>query len=153
MGKRLCFAASSGGHLEELSRLAGLKDGRECFLITERGDYNDTTFCENVYLVDQINRKQINFLPAFVRLFFKCIKILRAERTGFIITTGALMGFTAALAGKLLGAKVIYIESFARVDSASLTGRLIHPFADLFIVQWEEGLSYFPKAVYSGGIF
>ena len=139
--------------MEELSRLAGLKDGRECFLITERGDYNDDTFCENVYYVDQINRRQCNFLPAFIKLLYKCIKILRAERAGYVVTTGAFMGFTAALAGKLLGAKVIYIESFARVDSASLTGRLIHPFADLFIVQWEEGLKYFPKAVYSGGIF
>ena len=153
MGKRLCFAASSGGHLEELSRMSGLKEGRECFLITERGEFNDGMFCETVYFVDQINRRQCNFLPAFIKLLYKCIKILRAERAGYVVTTGALMGFTAALAGKLLGAKVIYIESFARIDSASLTGRLIHSFADLFIVQWEEGLKFFPKAVYSGGIF
>jgi len=150
--KKICFAASSGGHLEEISRLSGVKTGRECFLITEKG-ISETNFCDKVYYVNQINRKQFTFLPAFIRLFCKSLSILRKEKADCIITTGALMGYPVALAGKFLGKKVIYIESFARVDSASLTGRLMYPIADLFIVQWEEGLKFFPKAVYGGGIF
>jgi len=153
IGPRICFAASSGGHLEEISRLTGVKEGRECFLITEKSGFEDSSFCENVYYVDQINRKQVTFIPSFIRLFFRCRKILKKEKADCVLTTGALMGFAAALAGKLMGKKIIYIESFARVDTASLTGRLIHPIADLFIVQWEEGLAFFPKAVYGGAIF
>lgn len=48
---------------------------------------------------------------------------------------------------------IIYIESFARVDEASLTGKLMYPLADLFLVQWEDMLKVFPKAIYAGGIF
>ena len=149
---KICFAASSGGHLEEISRLTGVKADRDCFLITEKGIF-ESNFCEKIYYVKQINRKQLTFVPAFIRLFFKSWNILRREKADCVITTGALMGYPVALAGKLMRKKVIYIESFARVDSASLTGRLIYPFADLFIVQWEEGLKFFPKAVYGGGIF
>jgi len=150
---KICFAASSGGHLEEISRLAGVKEGRECFLITEKNDYSESEFCDKVYYVNQMNRRQLTFAPRFIGLFFRCLGILRKEKADCVITTGALMGYGAALAGKLLGKKVVYIESFARVDTASLTGRLIHPIADLFIVQWEEGLSFFPKAVCGGTIF
>jgi len=150
---KICFAASSGGHLEEISRLEAVKAGRDCFLITEKSDFSDSAFCENVYYVKQINRKQLTFIPRFIRLLFQCRSILRKEKADCVITTGALMGYAAALVGKLMGKKIIYIESFARVDTASLTGRLIHPIADLFIVQWEDGRRFFPKAVYGGTIF
>ena len=149
---KICFAASSGGHLEEITRLTGIKADRECFMITEKGIY-ESNFCERIFYVDQINRRQLTFLISFIKLFLQSLYILHKEKPDCVITTGALMGYTVALAGKLMNKKIIYIESFARVDSASLTGRLIYPIADLFIVQWEEGLKFFPKAVYGGGIF
>ena len=49
--------------------------------------------------------------------------------------------------------KIIYIESFARCNKPSLTGKIMYKFADIFIVQWEEMLEFFPKAMYGGGIF
>jgi len=150
---KICFACSSGGHLEEIMRLSGVAEGRERFLITEKGDYADEINIEKVYYVDKINRRQINFIPAFIKMFVKCRGIIRREKAGCVLTTGALAGFAAAFAGKTLGKKIIYVESFARVDTASLTGRLIYPIADLFIVQWEESLKFFPKAVYGGAIF
>jgi len=149
---KICFAASSGGHLTEISRLSGVMENRNYFLITESSDFHDNAFTDNIYYVSQINRKQPTFIPRFIKLFFQCRSIIKKENADCIITTGALMGYAAALAGKLLRKKVIYIESFARIDTASLTGRLIYPIADLFIVQWEEGKVFFPKSVYGGPI-
>jgi len=149
---KICFAASCGGHLEEISQLTGIKAGRDCFLITEKGAY-ETDFCDNVYYVSQINRRQLTFPFIFIKIFISSLFILYKERADCIITTGALMGYPVALAGKLMGKTIIYIESFARVDTPSLTGKFMYPIADLFIVQWEDGLRYFPKAVYGGGIF
>ena len=57
------------------------------------------------------------------------------------------------LLGKLAKKKIIYIESFARVDSPSLTGKLMYKVADIFIIQWEELKQFFPNAIYGGGIF
>nr|WP_225349401.1 hypothetical protein [Limosilactobacillus reuteri] len=54
---------------------------------------------------------------------------------------------------KLMKKKVIYIESFARITTPSLTGKILYHFADLFIVQWKELLKVYPKAKYFGGIF
>ena len=89
----------------------------------------------------------------FFRLFVEADKILKAEKPDVILSTGALVAYPFCLLGKLRGAKVVYIESFARVYNRSLTGRLVYPFADLFLVQWESLLSCYPKAKYVGGIF
>ena len=47
----------------------------------------------------------------------------------------------------------IYIEVFDRVDKPTLTGRLVYPIVDEFIVQWEEQLKVYPKAKNFGSIF
>ncbi len=77
------------------------------------------------------------------------------EKPDVIISTGALATVPFCIAGKLMKKKVIYIESFARVDSPSLTGKIMYKLklADLFIVQWVEMLQFFPKAVVGGRIF
>jgi len=46
--------------------------------------------------------------------------------------------------------RVIYIESFARVRSLSLSGRLLRPFVDRFIVQWPGVLQRDGRDLYSG---
>lgn len=52
--------------------------------------------------------------------------------------------------GKLFGAKLVYIESGGNVYTPTLTGKLMYPIADLFIVQWEPALKFFPKAILGG---
>lgn len=55
--------------------------------------------------------------------------------------------------GKLFGAKTVYIEVFDRIDKPTLTGKLVYPITDLFIVQWEEMKKIYPKAKNLGSIF
>ena len=52
-----------------------------------------------------------------------------------------------------MGIKVVYIESFARVYNPSLTGKLVYNLADLFMVQWEDMLERYPKAMLGGEMF
>lgn len=59
----------------------------------------------------------------------------------------------AAYIPKILGIhpiQIIYVESFARVKSLSLTGRLLYPFVDRFLVQWPELQERYSKAEYRG---
>ena len=151
--KKICFVASSGGHLEEISRLKGIEGAYDCFLVTERSDVVIKDFCETKYYVPKMNRRQINFLPKFIWLFFRTLVILLKENPDFIITTGALVAYPFCVVGKLLGIKVIYVESFARVNEPSLTGKLVYNMSDLFMVQWEDMLQKYPKSMLGGGIF
>jgi beta-1,4-N-acetylglucosaminyltransferase len=151
--KKICFIASSGGHLEEISKLSNIECTYPCFLITECSDFKSEKFCSKKYYVPQTNRKELLFIFKFLFLFIKAIKILHQEKPEFIITTGALIAFPFCMIGKLFSCKIVYIESFARVNHASLTGRLLYKHADLFIVQWEDMLQIYPDAVLGGGIF
>lgn len=48
--------------------------------------------------------------------------------------------------------QLIFLESFCRVRSLSLTGRLMYPLAHLFIVHWPQLLDKQPNAKYIGVI-
>ena len=43
--------------------------------------------------------------------------------------------------------KILFIESFCRVNSLSLSGKLIFPIADKFIVHWKELKIKHPKTI------
>jgi beta-1,4-N-acetylglucosaminyltransferase len=45
---------------------------------------------------------------------------------------------------------IVFVESFCRTENLSLTGRLLYPIADKFIVQWQELQNSYPRAEYLG---
>ena len=133
--------------------LKPIADEHDTFYVTEAGGQAKDSSLKNMYLVPQINRRQKDFLWRFMKLMIAAGKIMLREKPDVIVTTGALIVFPFCLYAKLMGTKVVYIETFARVNDRSLTGRLVYPLADLFLVQWEALLEFYPKAKYVGGIF
>ena len=150
---KACFIASSGGHWEELMCIKSIANEHDTVYITEDGGQARDSSLEKLYRLPQINRRQKDFLWRFLKLMVAAGKIMLREKPDVIVTTGALIVFPFCLYAKLMGTKVIYIETFARVHDRSLTGRLVYPIADLFLVQWESLLEFYPKAKYVGGIF
>lgn len=80
-------------------------------------------------------------------------KVLHKEKPDLIISSGAAVAVPFFYLGKLMGAKLIYIEVFDRIDKPTVTGRLVYPIVDKFIVQWEEQKKVYPKAINLGSIF
>ncbi len=151
--KKLCCVASTGGHWEELLCLKEIFDEYDCFYVTEKSGQIIGSKLQPLYLVRQMNRHERFFFIHFFKLILYACKIIWKEKPDVVITTGALISFPFCFIGKIFGKKVVFIESFARIKDRSLTGRLVYPFADLFIVQWESMLKCYPKAIYGGGIF
>lgn len=75
------------------------------------------------------------------------------ERPDVIVCTGVLATIPFCIIGHALGSKIVYIESFAKTDSPTMTGRLLWKYADRFYVQWESMLSVYPDARFVGGIY
>ena len=80
-------------------------------------------------------------------------KVLRKERPDLIISSGAAVAVPFFYLGKLLGAKLIYIEVFDRIDKPTMTGKMVYPVTDQFVVEWEEMKKVYPKAINLGSIF
>lgn len=153
MRKKILMAASSGGHLEEVLALKELKDHYDAVLITEKTDYQVSFWQDRTYLMPQVNRREFKSLVQYVGIFFSTLKILLSEKPDVVLSTGAMVAFPALLLGKILGKKIIFIECMFNVDEPTLTGKLTYKFADLFVVQWEDMLKVYPKAVLGGRVF
>ena len=166
---KICFAASSGGHYEQLMMLKPLMEKYDSFVITEKTDYSAEATGggtyqitgrpsaeakgEKTYYMKQVNRREKDFIWRMIQNAWKSIGIYRKEKPDVVICTGVLAMIPICLISKFMGKKLIYIESFAKVTSPTETGKLLYKFADQFYVQWKPMLKFYPKAIYLGGIY
>lgn len=151
--KKICFAASSGGHYEQLMMLKPLMEKYDSFVITEKTVYSAKAKGEKTYYMNQVNRREKDFIWQMIVNTGKSIDIYRKEKPDVVICTGVLAMIPICLIAKLMGKKLIYIESFAKVTSPTETGKLLYKVADQFYVQWKPMLKFYPKAIYLGGIY
>lgn len=150
---KICFAASSGGHLEQLMMLKPLMDKYDSFILTERTKYSSKRKEIKTYYLKQVNRKEISVIPKLLWNSLLSFHFFMKERPDAVICTGVLAVLPMCMICKLFRRKVIFIESFAKVTSATRSGELVYRFADQFYVQWESMLRIYPGAIYVGGIY
>lgn len=90
----------------------------------------------------------------FSNSFFKIMKtiflIKKNHTVSVVVSTGPGISLIAAVFFKLLGSKIIHIETWSRFETRSLTGRFMYIVADKFYVQHKSLLKHYPNAIYSG---
>ena len=147
---RICLAASAGGHISQLLKLAACWDAYKTFCVTTTEVVRDNLGkLGEVYVVGECNRQHpIRVLAVFLR----CVRIIYKERPDVVISTGAAAGCILCFLGKLLGAKVVWIDSITNVERISLSGRMVRYIADLFLVQWPELAGRYEKVEYVGAV-
>ena len=155
--KRVLFISSTGGHLEELMQLKPMFEKYDYYIVTEKTKSNlnlINKYPKKVSLLTYGTKKNMLTYP-FILLInsFKSLFIYLKFRPKFIVSTGSHTAGPMCCIGKILGSKIIYIETFANSKTKSVAGSLVYKFADLFIVQWEEMLEVYPNSVYGGWIF
>ncbi len=79
-------------------------------------------------------------------------RVLRRERPDVVVSSGAGVAVPFFVVAKLLGMRTVYVEVVDRVDSRTLTGRLVYPLTDLFCAQWAEQVRLYPRAVDIGAL-
>ena len=155
--KNVLFISSTGGHLNELLQLSSLFEKYDYHIITEKDEASEALkdkYKEKISFLPYGTRsKLLQYIFKYTKLCFKTIYYYFKLRPKVIITTGTHTAGPMCILGKIFGSKIIYIETFANRNKKTATGRLIYPIADLFIVQWEEMLKLYPKAVYGGSIY
>ena len=148
---KIALVGSSGGHLTHLYMLEPFwKDKKRFWVTFDKIDANSILKNETVYhCYYPTNRNLWNL----IRNTFLAIKVLLKEKPDIIISSGAAVAVPFFYLGKIMGAKTVYIEVFDRIDKSTLTGKLVYPVTDKFIVQWDEMKSVYKKSVNLGSIF
>ena len=151
---RLCLASSAGGHFMQLKQLFKIAEQYNWFLVTEKNESSKDlkNKYRTIYLVQQ-ERKKADIIVKLAINIIKSFFIVLIKRPEVIVSTGAGATYFLCLFTKTFGGKVIFIESFAKIKTPTITGQKVYKFADMFYVQWEEMLQYYPKAQYKGGIY
>lgn len=154
---KVLFISSTGGHLTELLQLKPLFQKYDYHIITEKTkstlslkkEYGEKVnyliYGTKHHLLSYIWKTPINIIKSF----YYYIKI----RPKVVITTGAHTAVWMCYIAKVFRSKIIYIETLANIETKTFAGKLIYPIADKFIVQWENMLKLYPKAIYGGWIF
>ena len=151
--KRICLCSSSGGHFEQLMMLKPLTEEYDSFIVTEKLDYEVKVGSLPVKYVLAINRTDKLFFFKFLYNIIKSFFIVLNNRPDVIISTGALAAVPMMAWTKIFGGKVIYIESFAKINTPNISGKIAYKFADRFYIQWESLRRYYPNALNKGGIY
>lgn len=155
--KKVLFISSTGGHLGELLQLKTLFDNYNYHIITEKDKTTKNMVSKYGnridYLVYGTKDNLLRYIFVFPYNILRSLYLFLKIRPKVIISTGAHTCVPICYIGKLFRRKIIYIETFANSETKTLTGRLIYPIANTFIVQWESMLKLYPKAIYGGWIY
>lgn len=139
---RIALIASGGGHVRQLLDLEGLWGSKDHFFITE-----DTALTRSIardhriYYVPHVALgqarlgKRFEMLKSGFRSVFRSLQIILRERPSIVITTGAGSSYFSVLFSRLLGARVILIDSFARFHGPSAFARIVSPLTHVRIAQ------------------
>ncbi len=147
---KICLACSPGGHLLQILQLKRIYQKHDHFFLTfKERTTKDLKKKEKVYFIENPKRSPLDTIISF----FQSLLILLIEKPDIIISTGAGVTIPICYLAKLFRRRVIYIESFSRVNRPSFSGKLGYFIADLFIVQWKPLLKFYKKAKYGGSIF
>jgi beta-1,4-N-acetylglucosaminyltransferase len=154
---KLLVVLGEGGHTTELLSLVDLLgDSYDYHYIVSKEDNlsaNRIKHAGPIYSLSRPRGKSTGALSAIFRIILTGIQsvwVLLRVRPAAIVSTGPAIAVPVSILGKLLGARIIFVETGSRVKTLSLTGRIMYRWADLFFVQWPQLKESLPRAIYAG---
>jgi UDP-N-acetylglucosamine:LPS N-acetylglucosamine transferase len=144
---KILAVASIGGHWIQLIRLMPLFVEHDVTFVTTNPAFAETVKGYKFYCIPDSNRrKKIDIIKSSFYIT-RCVLKVRPK---VIITTGAAPGLMCIIAGKLIGAKTIWIDSIANVEKLSMSGKIASKIADIVYTQWEHLAT--SKITYCGNV-
>lgn len=154
---KLLIVLGEGGHTKQLLNLVDLLgDTYQYHYIISKEDNLSANHIRHPGTIHRLTRprgKQTGKLASILRTILNGIQSLRVllrVRPTAIISAGPAIAVPVSIVGKLLGKRIIFVESASRIKSPSLTGRIMYRWANLFFVQWPQLKESLPQAIYAG---
>jgi UDP-N-acetylglucosamine transferase subunit ALG13 len=145
---KICLVTPPGGHLNEIQFLSPLFQDHPHFYILNSKIIESGSMVGRVQTISFSHRDWrflINIKEAF--------NILRKEKPKVILTSGGGFSVAFALAGKVLGIPTVYVETCAKVDVPTMTGRAMRYLTRDCYYQWPQVAKHFPKGKYVGLLY
>jgi len=153
----ILMTMGGGGHLYQVQCLAQqLRDKSRLEFVTSEDSLSLAKSDDTIYVVPSLGgfgRSRVGQVASGMRAVVGCIRIVRETRPDVVIGLGTSLSVPLLLAAKLCGVRGMFIESITRVDSPSMTLKVIKRLrlADRCYVQWPE-LASSSGAVFRGNV-
>jgi beta-1,4-N-acetylglucosaminyltransferase len=154
---RLLIVLGEGGHTKQLLNLVDLLgdvyDYRYVISKEDNLSASHIRYPGPIYRLTRPRGKSTERLGAILRTILAGIQslwVLLRVHPAAILSAGPAIAVPVSVVGKLLGTRIIFVESSSRVKALSLTGRIMYRWADLFFVQWPQLRENLPRAIYAG---
>jgi len=147
---RVIFACSAGGHLAQLLKLESFSADVEITWVTF--ELPDAVSSLDGRCVVWAHHPTTRNAKNLVRNGFLAIRTIRSSRPSLIVSSGAAIAVPFFWIGKLFGARTIYVEVVDRIDTRTLTARLVSPVTDVFLAQDPAQLRLFPGSMMIGPV-
>lgn len=134
---RVFLAASPGGHIQLLRSIADAFEGYQRTWVTAPGAHADSLVQEGERVVT-LSRVRGVAPREIAKNLRGAVALAVRERPELVVTSGADLVVPFCLASRSLGARLVFIETMARVTSRSRASRILRPLADAEFVQWDE---------------
>lgn len=154
--KRIIFCFGEGGHAAEaFSLYSALRPYLSGVEIMTVGDFHEKpTWSDWHVYYPPLRDKALGFTAAG---FLKAAKAIWAifglisnPSTRGIVSTGPGFCVVICAIGRLFCKHTIHIETYCRINSQSLTGKIIYYVCNRFYVQNKEQLNFYKNAQYCG---
>lgn len=147
---RVMLVCSPGGHLLQLLSLEPAYTDLEATWVTLPGaDVEHLLAGRDVLVAHGPTNRSV---AKFLRNLPFAWNAVRARDPDVIVSTGAGLAVPFFLVGRLLGCRLVYVESLTRSETLSVSGRLVYPLAHRFFVQWPQLAHRHRKARYEGSV-
>ncbi|MEE4154643.1 MAG: glucuronosyltransferase [Erythrobacter sp.] len=146
--RRVLAVASGGGHWEQLMLLRSTLDRYDTrFATTDLEIARQSGIDRADKLPDCNQNKPISSAICAI----VAMRVVLRHRPHVILSTGAAPGLFCILAGRLIGARTLWIDSIANGEQLSMCGRLSLRLADQCLTQWKH-LARKPGPRYFGAV-
>ena len=133
--RKVLAVASGGGHWEQLMLLRDTLENYDVRFATTDPDIVRQRGIENAETLPDCNQNT-PFKAALCAII--SLRIILKHRPDIVLSTGAAPGYFCLLAGRLLGAKTLWIDSVANGEELSMCGKLSKRTAHECLTQWEH---------------
>jgi beta-1,4-N-acetylglucosaminyltransferase len=146
---RILLVTNPGGHLLQMLTLEQAWEDMEHRWVTlAAADSESLLVDEDVVFAHGPTARNVGNL---IRNFGLAWRTIRRFEPDVILSTGAALAIPFFVIGRLHRKRLVYVESFTRVNRPSLSGRIVYPLSDVFFVQWKQSLRQ-RRAVYAGSV-
>lgn len=127
----------------------------------------EPTTSKNDYEIFRINRSRhvgqsyLTSVITTLRSIWQCIPLVYHLQPDLVLCNGpgtcvpiCLIAFMLKVFGAInVQSKIVFVESYCRVKTVSLSGKILVWIADSFVVQWPQIANFTPNSRYFGRLF